>query len=88
MNLTLIYIVVIIIFVNYFRVYTRQQVVNVMRRRVCGLNELTPLRKLLEYIPQHRGMANAFILGDQSFRIKLDDLDKKIDVEINNIVQK
>ena len=78
--------VLVVVFILYFRIYKRKQILNAMRRRVSGLSELSSLRKLLEYIPQHRGMANAFLQGDQSFRSKIDALDKDIDMEISELI--
>ena len=36
-----------------------------------GVRYVAALRPLLEHMPQHRGAANAFLLGDESFREKM-----------------
>lgn len=72
-------------FAIYFIVYTRVQILSVMRRRVIGLSDLHHLRNLVEYIPQHRGMANALLEGDNSFKVKLNTLAQKITTEIKYI---
>ena len=51
------------------------------RLRLSGLREIRELRRLLEKIPQHRGMANAFLQGDASFGAKLQTLQQQIDAD-------
>lgn len=46
--------------------------------RLRGLQAVMHLRRLLEALPQHRGMANALLQGDESFRSKLMDLQTQI----------
>lgn len=83
LSLSLLYLIGILI--GYFIIYTRTQTLSISRLRENGLQNLRPLRKLLEYIPQHRGMANALLQGDNSFKDKLNTLAQKINVEIKNI---
>lgn len=82
LSLSLLYLIGILI--GYFIIYTRTQTLSISRLRENGLQNLRPLRKLLEYIPQHRGMANALLQGDNSFKDKLNTLAQKINVEIKN----
>ena len=46
------------------------------------LELITGLRRLFEHIPQHRGMANAYLRGDESFKEKLNQTQRQIDGEI------
>ncbi|RMG56832.1 MAG: methyl-accepting chemotaxis protein [Gammaproteobacteria bacterium] len=48
-------------------------------REKVGLEYLAKTRDLLELIPQHRGMLNALLNGDDSFAPKLVELRKRID---------
>ncbi len=46
------------------------------------LDLISGLRQLFEYLPQHRGMANGYLRGDESFREKLGQTQRQIDGEI------
>jgi len=52
-----------------------------MEQEQLGLEYIASLRQLLEHIPQHRGMTNAYLNGKSSFRDKIlakrDMVDKK-----------
>lgn len=54
-------------------------------QRLRGLRAVTQLRQLLEALPQHRGMANALLQGDESFRPKLTRLQASIDQDMARI---
>ncbi len=79
---------ILVLLAAYFLIYTRKQVITVMQRRINGLQDLQHLRNLLEYVPQHRGMANALLQGDTSFKPKLEALAKKINSEIKYILKR
>ncbi|MFC1751220.1 hypothetical protein ACFL2V_20750 [Pseudomonadota bacterium] len=49
-----------------------------------GLEAISELRKLLEYAPQHRGLANAYLNGNQSFRNDMEIIAKNIDAVITS----
>ncbi|MDT8383394.1 MAG: nitrate- and nitrite sensing domain-containing protein [Gammaproteobacteria bacterium] len=51
-------------------------------QRLLGLQAVKQLRQLLEALPQHRGMANALLQGDESFRPKLTSLQASIDQDM------
>jgi PAS domain S-box-containing protein len=40
-------------------------------KELLGTEYITPMRQLLEFVPQHRGMTNAFLSGDRSFESKI-----------------
>lgn len=50
-------------------------------QRLATLDDIRSLRQLLEKIPQHRGMANAFLQGDASFGAKLQTQQQHIDAD-------
>ena len=84
MNLRSSLLYLIGLFIVYFIIYIRTQNLSVYLLREKVLKSLHPIRKLLEYIPQHRGMANALLQGDNSFKSKLETLAQKINTEIKN----
>lgn len=54
-----------------------------------GLNDVALARKLLEHLPQHRGMANALLNGDKSFQDKINAMQAAIDHDfeaLNNTI--
>jgi len=50
-----------------------------------GMSYISQVRKMLEHLPQHRGMANAFLNGDQSFQEKMNTMQANITNDINTI---
>lgn len=67
------------IFGGYFLQHVRKQSAMVAQLRLRGLAHVRGLRRLLEALPAHRGMANALLQGDASFRDKLAAQGRKID---------
>jgi len=53
--------------------------VNFLSQERRGVEYITVLRDLLEAIPQHRGMTNAYLSGDSDFRDKV--LDKRGEID-------
>lgn len=53
-----------------------------MDHGMCYINHV---ERALEHLPQHRGMANAFLNGDQSFQDKMHCMQKRIADDINAI---
>lgn len=47
-----------------------------------GMCYIAHVRKALEHLPQHRGMANAVLNGDQNFQTKMNDMQKNIAEDI------
>jgi len=50
-----------------------------------GLEYIGQLRHLLEDIPRHRGMVNAFLLGDTAFKKRISSADSRIDQDFSNL---
>lgn len=50
-----------------------------------GLSYITQVRKALEHLPVHRGMANAFLSGDHSFQEKMNTMQVNIANDITAV---
>ena len=70
---------------GYIQYYQTRRSSNRISSSQLGLKKLELVRKLLEHVPQHRGVANAVLQGDESFRSKLAALQSRIDTEINMV---
>jgi methyl-accepting chemotaxis protein len=79
MSLSLLFPACAILFAGYFLQHTRHAHAQAALRRKQGMADVVMLRRILELMPQHRGMANALLQGDESFRSKLGQLQGEID---------
>jgi len=52
-----------------------------------GVEYVTVTRQLMEYIPQHRGMTNAYLNGDTSFRERIMDVRQVIDGHFSALLE-
>lgn len=50
-----------------------------------GMVYIAHVRKMLEHLPLHRGMANAFLNGDHSFQEKMNSVQTNIANDITTI---
>ncbi len=75
-----VFILVIIIIVIHYR----KSIVYIKEQR-AGLAAIGKIRKLVEFIPQHRGMSNSLLLGDESFKDKISVIQEKVDSSIKEI---
>ncbi|KZZ35800.1 MULTISPECIES: methyl-accepting chemotaxis protein [unclassified Oleiphilus] len=48
------------------------------KQELVGVEYIRPMRQLLQFIPQHRGMTNAYLNGDASFEPKILSVRQKI----------
>jgi len=55
--------------------------------QIAGLEYISPVRSLLQNLPQHRGMSNGFLNGDASFKPRILDKQKQIAGFITQIKQ-
>lgn len=78
MNLSLLFPACALLCGGYLLVSARNAQVHAAQHRLQGLQAVMHLRRLLEALPQHRGMANALLQGDESFRRKLMELQTQI----------
>ncbi len=53
--------------------------VNFSKKELLGSEYVRPIRQLLELVPQHRGMTNAFLKGNKDFESKI--LQRRNDIE-------
>lgn len=81
-NIILLSIGPILILVSYGLIQAQLQRRRTIRSRLLGLRYITYLRKLLEFVPQHRGMANAILQGDSSFKLKIASAQKMVNENI------
>ncbi|MEN8177999.1 MAG: methyl-accepting chemotaxis protein [Pseudomonadota bacterium] len=49
----------------------RLQQINIAESEIAGLEYIQPLRVLLQNLPQHRGMTNGYLNGDESFKPRI-----------------
>lgn len=52
-----------------------------------GLKYINKIRPLIEYMPQHRGMTNAYLNGNDSFHDKILDRRKNIDIYLADLIE-
>lgn len=71
-----------LVFSGYFVQHLHHQSATAAQRRLRGLAHVRGLRRLLEALPAHRGMANALLQGDASFRDKVAAQGRKIDADM------
>ena len=86
MNLTIIPIVVILLAI-FFTFYI--SIINQRRhdnRLKWVLVFLRNIRKLIQHLPQHRGMANAYLKGDNSFKEKMSGMHNTIDADFSDLL--
>ena len=57
------------------------------RQALWAANWLLQLRVLLEMFPKHRGMANALLKGDESFKPLLKKLQQEVDAQLQRMQQ-
>lgn len=82
---------------NAIIVSTFNDKIRTLEHEVTGLTFIQAIRPLLVDLPQHRGMTNAFLLGDTSFKSKIaskqNDIDQalahlnKLSHELNNSLE-
>lgn len=78
MKMTIIYLLMIFIVAAVINLFHLMSQAHKQKEIRSALQIIKTLRQLIENIPKHRGMANALLQGDESFRSKLDPLKKEI----------
>jgi methyl-accepting chemotaxis protein len=64
-----------------------RQRLNHYRQMAQGIHYINHIEKILEHLPQHRGMANTFLNGDKSFLEKMTGMQQTLEQDINTIDQ-
>ena len=59
--------------------------VNRLEREQMGLEYLRSMRPLLEYLPQHRGMAYAYLTGDERFAASLETVRARVNEALQQL---
>jgi methyl-accepting chemotaxis protein len=85
MSLSLLFPACAMLFAGYFFQHLGQARARSADSRVRGMADVVMLRRLAEALPQHRGMSNALLQGDESFRSKLSQLQSEIDVTMRSL---
>ena len=60
-----------VLLLSYLLVSEKDLAINFARQEIRGLQYLQPVRVLLQHFAEHRGMSNAYLSGDDSFREKM-----------------
>ncbi len=74
-----------LILLPWFAVFNKSKHLKHLTMMQHGISYISQVRKILEHLPQHRGMANALLNGDQSFQKKIDTMQRHIADDINTI---
>ena len=69
----------------YLYIETELQTIELAENELIGLDYITALRQVFEHIPEHRGEADDFLLGDQGARDKYLHFQKLVDDAIPEI---
>lgn len=64
-----------------------QQRLDHYRQMASGLGYISQLEKVLELLPQHRGMANTYLSGDQGFLEKMRAVQHSLEQQLGSIDQ-
>lgn len=87
MTLSWLFPACVLLFAGYFFQYLWHARARGADARVRGMGDVVMLRRLAEALPQHRGMSNALLQGDESFRNKLSQLQNEIDATMRSLVK-
>lgn len=87
MMLNLLFPAFVVLFAGYFFQHIHRARAQSAVYRMRGMADVVVLRRLLETLPQHRGMANALLQGDESFRSKLSQLQGEIDAAMRTLAE-
>ena len=71
---------------SYIAIILSNQGLKQIKNKQLGLDLIPYLRLLLEFTPQHRGMVNAILQGDASFRSKIGSVQQHIEKNISLLI--
>jgi len=60
-----------IIFTSYFLVSEQLLDTKFAKSELTGVEYIVPLRQLIQHFPEHRGMTNAYLSGNEGFKAKI-----------------
>ncbi len=85
MTLTVSLLIVVLITTAWLVAYRQYRRLFHFQLMSHGMSFIHHVRRALGHLPQHRGMANAFLNGDQDFREKMTQMQSEIDHDIDAI---
>ncbi len=71
----------------YLLVSEQLKTIKFSQTEQLGVQYIIPLRQLIQHFPEHRGMTNAYLSGNESFRVKILAKRKQLAADINLIDQ-
>jgi len=71
----------------YFLVSDHLETIKFSQNEQLGVEYIVPVRQLIQHFPEHRGMTNAYLSGNESFKIKILEKRKQIADDIRLIDQ-
>lgn len=74
-----------LIVATYFLISSLNHDINFSEKERLGVQYILPVRKLLQSVQQHRGMASGYLNGDQNFVALIADKQKEISANIEEI---
>jgi len=60
-----------LVFTSYFLVSEQLIAMKFSKNELTGVEYIVPVRRLIQHFPEHRGMTNAYLSGNKSFRPKI-----------------
>ena len=60
-----------IVITLFFLVSEQLIAINFAKKESTGIEYIVPVRQLIQHFPEHRGMTNAYLLGNKSFKSKI-----------------
>ena len=71
----------------YLLVSQQLETIKFSQNEQLGIEYIVPVRQLIQHFPEHRGMTNAYLSGNESFRAKILAKRKQISDDIRLIDQ-
>jgi len=60
-----------LVFTTYFLISEQMISVEFTKSELTGVEYIVPVRQLIQHFPEHRGMTNAYLSGNESFKPKI-----------------
>ncbi len=59
--------------------------IDLARQEISGVKYLEPMRKILQHLPRHRGMLNAYLNGNSSLKSQILQIRREVDMDLQAI---
>lgn len=90
-----------LVITSYFLVSEEMVAINFAEKELTGLEYILPVKQLIQHFPEHRGMTNAYLSGNESFKAKIlakrkqlaediqliDEVDQRFGVQLGTTAQ-